>query len=115
MAYLLSICITTPFCYRESRLQGTYTRRLTGGGLINPVTRSSGKKHLMHKYCGRSMSPLNRSSLCNIYAPTRQCFEPFSCHFGVRSSVCVLLSGFWVGPDVDDGWGFVEASVHRIY
>lgn len=38
---------------------------------------------------------------------------PISSHFGV-SSTYVMISGFWVGPDVDDGWGFVEALVHRI-
>lgn len=28
---------------------------------------------------------------------------------------CVVLSGYWVGPDLDDGWGYVEAFVNRIY
>ncbi|KAL0552472.1 hypothetical protein IC582_011587 [Cucumis melo] len=26
----------------------------------------------------------------------------------------VLLTGYWVGPDVDDGWGYIEAFIDRI-
>ncbi|KAK9076992.1 hypothetical protein SSX86_005327 [Deinandra increscens subsp. villosa] len=25
-----------------------------------------------------------------------------------------VISGFWVGPDIDDGWGFVEAFVNQM-
>ncbi|PKI74052.1 uncharacterized protein LOC116195981 [Punica granatum] len=27
---------------------------------------------------------------------------------------CFVLSGYWVGPDLDDGWGLVEAFVNRL-
>lgn len=25
-----------------------------------------------------------------------------------------VISGFWVGPDIEDGWGFVEAIVNQL-
>ncbi|RDY07382.1 hypothetical protein CR513_08518, partial [Mucuna pruriens] len=29
----------------------------------------------------------------------------------IRTDYCseIVISGYWVGPDADDGWGFVEA------
>ncbi|MFS7941130.1 hypothetical protein Hanom_Chr05g00472551 [Helianthus anomalus] len=26
-----------------------------------------------------------------------------------------VISGFWIGPDVEDGWGFVEAFVNQMF
>ncbi|EXB37171.1 hypothetical protein L484_013535 [Morus notabilis] len=26
----------------------------------------------------------------------------------------MIISGYWVGPDVDDGWGFIEAFINPI-
>lgn len=25
----------------------------------------------------------------------------------------MIISGYWVGPDIDDGWGFIEAFINR--
>ncbi|KAJ3683748.1 hypothetical protein LUZ60_013975 [Juncus effusus] len=30
------------------------------------------------------------------------------------SNVKMVISGYWLGPDSEDGWGFVEAVIHRI-
>ncbi|KAL5068739.1 hypothetical protein RYX36_019626 [Vicia faba] len=32
----------------------------------------------------------------------------------VNYCTTVVISGYWVGPDVDDGWGFVEAVIDQI-
>ncbi|KAK4282797.1 hypothetical protein QN277_014130 [Acacia crassicarpa] len=26
----------------------------------------------------------------------------------------IVISGYWVGPDIDDGWGFVEAIINQV-
>nr|XP_043607925.1 uncharacterized protein LOC122579762 [Erigeron canadensis] len=26
-----------------------------------------------------------------------------------------VISGFWMGPDIEDGWGFVEATMNQIH
>ncbi|CAN0914229.1 hypothetical protein LINGRAHAP2_LOCUS28426 [Linum grandiflorum] len=51
---------------------------------------------------GRSTSPLGCSS------------ELVPCCMNVGSSSNKIITGFWVGPDIDDGWGFVEASVNQV-
>ncbi|KAG7030230.1 hypothetical protein SDJN02_08577, partial [Cucurbita argyrosperma subsp. argyrosperma] len=45
--------------------------------------------------------------------PVRLTSRPF---WGLVSSSSrnLVLAGYWVGPDVDDGWGYIEAFVDRI-
>ncbi|XP_011092059.1 uncharacterized protein LOC105172366 isoform X2 [Sesamum indicum] len=95
--------------------KGTDSRRVTGGRLIIPRTTRTANTHLLHKYSHGGMILSNRSSRSSICAPTRQCFEPFLSHYDVSCSDHLLISGFWIGPDIEDGWGFVEAFVHLIY
>ena len=37
-------------------------------------------------------------------------------HYCMNVSSCTqkLIVGYWVGPDIDDGWGFIEAIVDQI-
>ncbi|CAN1232938.1 hypothetical protein LINPERPRIM_LOCUS3739 [Linum perenne] len=40
--------------------------------------------------------------------------ELVNCCMIVGSSSHKTIIGFWIGPDIDDGWGFVEASVNQV-
>lgn len=40
--------------------------------------------------------------------------ESHSYKVNVNYCTTVVISGYWVGPDVDDGWGFVEAVIDQI-
>lgn len=42
---------------------------------------------------------------------SKQLGETVSCLLDVSSCTHMIITGYWVGPDVDDGWGYVEASV----
>ncbi|XP_038890542.1 uncharacterized protein LOC120080060 [Benincasa hispida] len=46
--------------------------------------------------------------------PVRLTPRPFWGIVSSSSRAMVLLSGYWVGPDVDDGWGYIEAFIDRI-
>ena len=39
--------------------------------------------------------------------------EIVSCSLNVSPCTRTVIIGYWVGPDIDDGWGFVEASIDR--
>ncbi|KAL3728290.1 hypothetical protein ACJRO7_032959 [Eucalyptus globulus] len=43
--------------------------------------------------------------------PSRNLGDAICCCFGVDSCTDRVIAGFWVGPDVDDGWGYVEAFI----
>ena len=40
------------------------------------------------------------------------CVSVASCRT-VDSYMHVKIAGYWMGPDIEDGWGFVEAAVDR--
>lgn len=50
---------------------------------------------------------------CKI-APARQIWEPVSFHLNVSAGTQTVICGYWVGPDIEDGWGFVNAFVNQI-
>ncbi|VFQ98723.1 unnamed protein product [Cuscuta campestris] len=64
----------------------------------------------------RGVANMNRDNGHCIIRPTTH----FPLHISSDSDIgcrCteMSLSGFWVGPGVEDGWGFVEAIVYRTY
>ncbi|KAL3516077.1 hypothetical protein ACH5RR_022979 [Cinchona calisaya] len=85
----------------RSFVQETCSREFTGGRILTPVTTN------------RGICAVNRSCI-HVMILARNICEPISHHFSVSSSALVIISGFWVGPDIEDGWGFVEAVVNRI-
>lgn len=68
-----------------------------------------------HKCSDRGIFPEDMSFHQHIKASSTYFSEPFSCHFNVSSSTSTVISGFWVGPDIEDGWGFIEALVNQIF
>ncbi|BBH06550.1 hypothetical protein Prudu_018233, partial [Prunus dulcis] len=49
-------------------------------------------------------------------APRKSAFVGLSSQptSGTDSCSYMIISGYWVGPDIDDGWGYVEAFVNPI-
>ncbi|XP_073224114.1 uncharacterized protein [Cicer arietinum] len=40
--------------------------------------------------------------------------DSYSSKEDVNYCAKIVISGYWVGPDADDGWGFVEAIIDQI-
>nr|KYP74328.1 hypothetical protein KK1_007002 [Cajanus cajan] len=40
--------------------------------------------------------------------------ETYSYNLDVDCCPEIVISGYWVGPDADDGWGFVEAVINQM-
>ncbi|KAK1292331.1 hypothetical protein QJS10_CPB17g01387 [Acorus calamus] len=58
----------------------------------------------------RTRSDSNRLSmpsghLCNLF------YDSITGFSGIHSTI----SGYWIGPDVEDGWGYVKASISQIF
>ncbi|CAN6581938.1 unnamed protein product [Malus baccata var. baccata] len=62
-----------------------------------------GEKQKMIERDGRNKKPKIYNSLVDIYKPRN-----------VHSCRHTIIFGFWVGPDIDDGWGYVEAFFLRV-
>lgn len=57
---------------------------------------------------------MNRIHQHHFLTPTRCRSEIDSCPWNVGSCTNTVIAGYWVGPDLDDGWGFVEAFINQI-
>ncbi|KAL7239467.1 hypothetical protein ACSBR2_005381 [Camellia fascicularis] len=62
----------------------------------------------------RGESSVDRSCNHRIMKHCRHFYGSVSLHSNVSFSTQTVISGFWVGPDIEDGWGFVEAFVNQI-
>ncbi|KAI9185413.1 hypothetical protein LWI28_007020 [Acer negundo] len=62
----------------------------------------------------RGLFSVSRSCHCHLTATCKRCDEIVNCSFDVSSCTHTIITGYWVGPDIDDGWGFVEAFVNRM-
>ncbi|RAL52600.1 hypothetical protein DM860_007368 [Cuscuta australis] len=142
MACLVSINVCASPPSPNPPIQGLDTTRLDGGKSLFQTKWSTGwtlakedcsSKHLhklinfqsfihvtgrllMANHWNRGIANMNRENdHCIIRSTTH-----FPLHISSDSdtgSHCtkMSLSGFWVGPGVEDGWGFVEAIVYRTY
>lgn len=58
---------------------------------------------------------MNQSCQDHLLTRPRILCETFSAHNLIEDyCTSIVISGYWVGPDVDDGWGFVEAVVNQM-
>ncbi|XP_058083406.1 uncharacterized protein LOC131231277 [Magnolia sinica] len=111
---LCNTCFSTPsLSALSSKTQSNGTHQL----VMHP--RSSSFDRVSSQAALRTAMKCLRSSLINVrfimntkdenHRPSssrRRC-GPISC-------IHMTISGYWVGPDFEDGWGYVEASVNQV-
>lgn len=52
----------------------------------------------------------------NLPIPCRDVSAPVSSLFTLTSVVDkVVICGYWMGPESEDGWGYVEATVYKAF
>lgn len=56
---------------------------------------------------------MSQSPHCHLTASLKHFDEIVSC-LDISSCTLLKITGYWIGPDVDDGWGFIEAFVIQI-
>lgn len=49
-----------------------------------------------------------------LISSTRFLHATYTYNLGVNYCTEIVISGYWVGPDADDGWGFVEAVISQM-
>jgi hypothetical protein len=57
---------------------------------------------------------VNQSCGGCLATPTNHFYRLVSSCMHVSSCTHKIITGYWVGPDIDDGWGFVEGFVNQI-
>ncbi|CAK9167535.1 unnamed protein product, partial [Ilex paraguariensis] len=89
-----------------------HPRKSASGRLLFPATSRKVVKLLAPSCLHKGIFSEKRSCQHSIMTPLRHSGELVSCHFNLISCGHTVIWGFWVGPDIEDGWGFVEAFVN---
>lgn len=80
----------------------------------NKLNISAAVELLIPNSSSRCASSADWSCHRHIMASPMHFCEPVSSYLNVICSTHTIISGYWVGPDVEDGWGYVEAFLNRI-
>ncbi|KAE9589596.1 hypothetical protein Lal_00000213 [Lupinus albus] len=64
--------------------------------------------------CSSNKQILSVKRICQHMSGTRFLGESFSYNLNVDYYTEIVISGYWVGPDADDGWGFVQAVINQM-
>ncbi|XP_027365076.1 uncharacterized protein LOC113872055 [Abrus precatorius] len=66
--------------------------------------------------CSSNKRVLSGKGSCQrcFMSHTRFLHETCSHNLDVAYYTEIVISGYWVGPDADDGWGFVEAVINQM-
>ncbi|KAJ6762719.1 hypothetical protein OIU79_023456 [Salix purpurea] len=62
----------------------------------------------------RDILSVNQSFCGYLTTPTNLYYELVSSCIHVSSCTHKTITGYWVGPNIDDGCGFVEAFIYQI-
>ncbi|XP_057962959.1 uncharacterized protein LOC131154296 [Malania oleifera] len=131
MACFVPVCFSLPVGASETLTEEMHVRRshlemfssqaTAGTGawqLLSPrsltVRIASAAIKLNPSSLSRSTFSANWSCCHHSMAPSRHLYGLVSCCFNVSNGTNIVIYGYWVGPDFEDGWGFVEAFVNQI-
>ncbi|KAG2695585.1 hypothetical protein I3760_07G019100 [Carya illinoinensis] len=115
MAYLLSVSFSTPLCNPRIQLQEAHPRRLSPGRLSRQANARTAPKLLATCNANSGIWSVSWSHRHHLVTPSRYVYEIASYPWNVGYYTHMVMAGYWVGPDPDDGWGFVEAFVNQTF
>ncbi|XP_031260269.1 uncharacterized protein LOC116118421 [Pistacia vera] len=111
MACIVSISFSAPL--RPPSLNKIYRGKSAPARLSRNAIVTTAANLVAACSLDRGLFPVSQSSHCHLTASLKHFDEIVSC-LDISSCTHMKITGYWVGPDVDDGWGFVEAFVKRI-
>ncbi|OAY44067.1 uncharacterized protein LOC110620642 [Manihot esculenta] len=112
MACVVSISFSMPLCARKFSIQKLQLRGVPLAGLSSQATIRTATN--LPAFCHSNRDIFSVSGSSGNLTPLFHCGEFFP--FCMNVSLCIhkIIVGYWVGPDIDDGWGYVEAFVNQI-
>ncbi|XP_038980519.1 uncharacterized protein LOC103723884 isoform X2 [Phoenix dactylifera] len=87
-----------------ARVQASLVSRISGQAAPRPAMKLSRPNNIIS-------FDITMGCCQNLLMPVRYlCVSVASCK---TEDSNVIITGYWMGPDIEDGWGFVEAAVDR--
>ncbi|KAL9450456.1 hypothetical protein AB3S75_012239 [Citrus x aurantiifolia] len=113
MAYLVSISVSTPLCAPPTSFKKMCWGKEPLGALAKTAISVSGTNHLFPCSSNRGLFSVNLSCHLHLTSSSKP-LDGIVSFLDVSSCTHTTIAGYWVGPDIDDGWGYVEAFVNQI-
>ncbi|KAI4301781.1 hypothetical protein L6164_035028 [Bauhinia variegata] len=114
MACLVSITLIAPLCASLISTKETHQLEFALGRISTTATVTTAQKVLCPCSSNKCIPSANRSCLQSPLTFSRFLSLTSFRNLDVDYFSNRVISGYWVGPDIDDGWGFVEAVIDRI-
>ncbi|PSS10127.1 UDP-N-acetylmuramoylalanine--D-glutamate ligase [Actinidia chinensis var. chinensis] len=114
MACMVSFAFSMHFRAPQTLAKEINPRRSALGRLSRPATTKTAIALHARECSNRDTSLARRSCNHHISKHGGHVCRSVSRYSNVSFSTPIVLLGFWVGPDIEDGWGFAEAFVNRI-
>ncbi|KAE8678172.1 Detected protein of unknown function [Hibiscus syriacus] len=111
MACFVSLSLSVPLCSLQNPLKGRYIKESAFCRFPGLATTNKASYFLTLCSSNKSMSSANGEHY--LTAMSKRFDENVSISSNASSCTRIDVIGYWVGPDIDDGWGFVEASICR--
>ncbi|XVF57482.1 hypothetical protein PTKIN_Ptkin06aG0208800 [Pterospermum kingtungense] len=112
MACFVSISFSVPLCSIQNPLKGSRYPKKSAFCRLRVLTTPKAASYFLAP-CSSNKGVF---SVCGQRYPTtlsKHFDETVSCSFSASPCTRIHILGYWVGPDIDDGWGFVEAFIDR--
>ncbi|XP_077218600.1 uncharacterized protein LOC143852860 [Tasmannia lanceolata] len=112
------VALCTPFSVHALKAQkesdGTCQQIVVLDRVSSRATARMALKFLRSKSLIISKFAVNRGQCTHLLTPCRHTCGPLYGRLTVLSSIHLTIFGYWVGPDIEDGWGYVEAAVNLV-
>ncbi|CAJ1976129.1 unnamed protein product [Sphenostylis stenocarpa] len=115
MACLVS-AFTLPLCASPPNKPGVRQHRLNFAldRLLSKATIRTAQKIIGSSSSNKNTLSLKGSCHRCLMSCTKILHETYVYNLNVDCCTEIVISGYWVGPDADDGWGFVEAVINQM-
>ncbi|PON81675.1 hypothetical protein TorRG33x02_224940 [Trema orientale] len=111
---MVSMTFLVPVSASNSSFKEIHPRKSALGRVLSQPTYRTVTKLSISFSVIEGIPSMSWSGRHHILTPYRRPWEIVSCHMDEDSCTHMIIAGYWVGPDVDDGWGYVEAFVNPI-
>ncbi|XP_022747404.1 uncharacterized protein LOC111297073 [Durio zibethinus] len=111
MACLVHISFSVPLCSLQNPPKGRYPKK-PGSCRLPGLTTTKTASYFLAP-CSSNKGIFSVHGQRYLTTLSKHFDEIISCSLNVSPCTRIFITGYWVGPDIDDGWGFVEASIDR--
>ncbi|KAF9669942.1 hypothetical protein SADUNF_Sadunf13G0017100 [Salix dunnii] len=113
-SFLVSINFSMPLSVPKFSPRELQQRKSAVTSLSSQATTRTATNRLVLCNSIRDILSVNQSFCGYLTTPTNLYCELVSSCIHVSSCTHKTITGYWVGPNIDDGCGFVEAFVYQI-